>query len=192
MKDKQESLNKPSGKLRDQFVTLARIPGTKVAQVRARLIKIPFFGFLDEVIEGMGNDGASEVAGSIAYYAILALFPLLLGVISVLGYFLPSANVQDQVFKFVESNLPAAMDILRQNIAGIIQVRGTLGIVSIVGLFWSAGAMFNAISRSVSRAFSVTRARPFYLNKIRDITMSLSACIFFYAAITAATFFFIL
>ena len=98
VKDNQESLNKPSGRLRDRIVTLARIPGIKVEQARARLIKIPFFGFLNEVIEGMGNDGASEVAGAIAYYAILSLFPLLLGVISLLGFFLPSAKVQDQIF----------------------------------------------------------------------------------------------
>ena len=133
----------------------------------------------------MGNDGASEVVGAIAYYAFLSLFPLLLGVISVLGFFLPSATVQDQIFRFVETNLPAAEDILRLNITGIIQVRGPLGIISVVALFWSASAMFSAINRGVNRAWGLKVRHPFYIRKLREVAMSLSACVFFYVAITA-------
>ena len=185
MKDNRESHNKPSGQLRGRIVTLFRIPGTKIERARVRLIKIPFFGFLNEVIEGMGNDGASEVVGAIAYYAILSLFPLLLGVISLLGFFLPSTTVQNQIFSFVETNLPAAEDILRFNITGIIQVRGPLGIISVVALFWSASAMFSAISRGVNRAWGLNVRRPFYVRKLREVAQSLSACVFFYVAITS-------
>jgi membrane protein len=171
-------------RLKDRIVALARMPGIKVEQGRARLIKIPFFGFLNEVIEGMGNDGASEVVGAIAYDAILSLFPLLLGVISLLGFFLPSATVQEQLFRFVEMNLPTATDILRLNIDGIIQVRGPLGIFSVVALFLSAGAMFRAISLGVNRAWGVNVRHPFHIRKLREVAMSLSACVFFYVAIT--------
>jgi membrane protein len=185
VKDNRESLNKPSGRFRDRIVTLSRIPGTKVEQFRARLIRIPFFGFLNEVIEGMGNDNASEVVGAIAYYAFLSLCPLLLGVISLFGFFLPSATVQDQIFTFVETNLPAAEDILRLNITGIIQVRGALGIFSVVALFWSAGAMFSGINRGVNRAWGLNARHPFHIRKLREVAMSLGACVFFYVAITA-------
>lgn len=184
MKDNRESLNKPPRRFRDRMVTLSRIPGIKIEQARARLIRIPFFGFLNEVIEGMGHDGASEVVGAIAYYAFLSLFPLLLGVISLLGFFLPSATVQDQIFTFVETNLPAAEDILRLNITGIIQVRGALGILSVVALFWSAGAMFGAINRGVNRAWGLKVRHPFHIRKLREVAQSLSACVFFYVAIT--------
>jgi len=167
------------------MVTLSRIPGIKAEQARARLIRIPFFGFLNEVIEGMGNDGASEVVGAIAYDAILSLFPLLLVVISLLGFFLPSATVQDQIFSFIEMNLPAAEDILRLNITSIIQVRGPLGIFSLVALFLSAGAMFRAISLGVNRAWGVNVRHPFHIRKLREVAMSVGACMFFYGAITA-------
>lgn len=185
MTDNQESPHKSRGGLRERFLAVSRIPGAKVEQARARLIKIPFFGFLNEVVEGMGSDGASEVVGAIAYYAILSLFPLLLGVISILGFFLPSATVQNQIFQFVETNLPAAEDVLRLNITGIIQVRGPLGIFSIVALFWSAGAMFAAINRGVNRAWGLNVRRPFVVRKAREVATSLSACVFFYVAITS-------
>lgn len=185
MNDSQHNTGKSPRRLRGRIINVSRIPGVRIEQARARLIRITFFHFLNEVIEGMGNDGASEVVGAIAYYAILSLFPLLLGVISVLGFFLPSATVQSQIFSFVEANLPAAEDILRLNITGIIQVRGPLGIISVVALFWSASAMFSAISRGVNRAWGLNIRRPFYVRKLREVTQSLSTCVFFYVAITS-------
>lgn len=184
MKENQAGDNRFIVRLRIRILQLAALPGKKVEQARAQIIKIPFFGFLNEVIEGMGNDGASEVVGAISYYVILSLFPLLLGVISLLGFFLPSATVQDQIFKFVESNLPAATDVLRVNITGIIQVRGPLGIISAVALFWSASAMFAAINRGVNRAWGLSVKHPFIIRKAREVAMSLSACVFFYVAVT--------
>ncbi len=170
-----------------RILALVRLPGIKMEQAKARLVKIPFFAFINEVIEGMGNDGASEVVGAIAYYAVLSLFPLLLGVISALGFFLPSATVQEQIFTFVEINLPAAEDILRLNIASIIEVRGALGTLSIIALFWSASAMFSAISRGVNRAWGLVAKRPFLLRKAREVAMSLSASVFFFFVITASS-----
>ena len=169
-----------------RILVLARVPGAKVEQARAQLIKIPFLGFLNEVIEGMGNDGASEMVGAIAYYVVLSLFPLLLGVISLLGFFLPSTTVQEQIFQFVQTNIPAAEELLILNISSIIDVRGPLGIVSIFALFWSAGAMFSAVNRGVNRAWGLNVRHPLIVRKLREVAMSLGACVFFYIAITAS------
>ena len=184
MKEDQAGVLRFTAKLRSRILKIGAFPGVRVEQARTRLVKIPFFGFLNQVIEGMGNDGASEVVGGISYYVILSLFPLLLGVISILGFFLPSATIQDQIFKFVETNLPTANDILRLNITGIIKIRGPLGIVSIVALFWSASAMFSAINRGVNRAWGLNVRHPFIVRKAREVAMSLSACVFFYIAVT--------
>ncbi len=175
-----------AARLRSRILKIVAFPGERVEQARVRLIKIPVFSFLNQVIEGMGKDGASEVVGAISYYVILSLFPLLLGVISILGFFLPSATIQDQIFKFVEANLPAANDILRLNITGIINIRGPLGVVSIVALFWSASAMFSAINRGVNRAWGLNVRHPFVVRKAREVAMSLSASVFFYIAVTVA------
>jgi len=163
-----------------------RMLGVKVERVRLRLIKKPFFSFLNEVIEGMGNDGAFEVVGAIAYYAVMSLFPLLLGVVSVLGFFLKSDSVQAGILNFVEDNLPGASNLLQINIEGLIQMRGILGVFSVIALFWSAGAMFSAISRGVNRAWGLNVRHPLIMRKLRDITMSLSACVFFYIIMTSS------
>jgi len=60
-----------------------------------------------------------------------------------------------------------------------VRFRGTLGIVSIVGLIWSASAVFGAITRAVNRAWEVHDDRPFYIAKPRQIAMALAVLVLF-------------
>jgi len=140
-------------------------------------------------IDGMGYDGAAELVGAIAYYVILSIFPLMLGIIALLGLFLPQASVQQVLFDFVRQQVPGLEDFLRLNIEGIIQARGTLGIVSIIGLLWSGSGMFGAIHRSVNRAWGVNRPRSFFLRKAREVAMALSTSLFFLLSMAATALF---
>jgi membrane protein len=126
----------------------------------------------------MGNDGAAEMVGAISYYVILSLFPMLLGIIALLGFFLPSAAIQDAIYGFIQRNLPGLEQTLQINIAGIIVVRGPLGIISIIGFFWSGGAMFSAISRAINRAWGISRLRHLAFRKFSEVAMSISATAF--------------
>jgi uncharacterized BrkB/YihY/UPF0761 family membrane protein len=48
----------------------------------------PRLSFVAAVIKKFGDDGASQLAALIAYYGFLALFPLLLVFVTVLGFVL--------------------------------------------------------------------------------------------------------
>jgi membrane protein len=169
-------------------VEIPRTIGVKIGQAHARLIKVPFFNFLNRVINGMGNDGALEIVGAIAYYAILSFFPLLLGVVSVIGFFLPAAiNTQDSLFQFVEDNLPFLENWLGDNIDVIIRGRGVLVVISIVTLFLPAGAMFSAISRGVNRAWGLNVRHHLIVRKLREVAMSISTCVFFFIIVISSS-----
>jgi membrane protein len=127
------------------------------------------------------------MAAGVAYYAILSLFPLMLGLIAVLGLFLPSETIQEELFEFFERNLPGATDVLQQNIEDVIRLRGAIGAVSLVLLFWSASAMFGAISRAINRAWDIHRDRPFHIRKLRDITMAFGTGILFALSVGATS-----
>jgi membrane protein len=134
-------------------------------------------------IKELDTGQAVDMAGSIAYYSFLSLFPLLLGAISILGLFLPSELIQSQLLDFFEQNLPGSADFVRDNIDGIIRVRGQLGIISIVGLVWSGSVIFGAIGRVVNNAWGIKRYRPFYIRKPRDLMLALSTSILFFLSI---------
>ncbi|OGO30320.1 MAG: hypothetical protein A2Z29_09645 [Chloroflexi bacterium RBG_16_56_11] len=125
----------------------------------------------------LGRENAGDMAAGIAYYAILSLFPLSLGAIALLGLFLPSATVQEELISAFEHYLPASVDILKENISRIIELRGALGIISLIGFFWTGSAIFSAIDRAVNRACGVRQSRAFHIRKLRDLALGLGTSI---------------
>jgi membrane protein len=127
----------------------------------------------------MGNDGGPHMAAGIAYYAIFSLFPLLLGCLALIGMVLNSESQQQAFLNFVSQNLPGASGFVTRNVEGIVRFRGTLGVVSIIGLIWSASAVFGAITHAVNRAWDVHEDRPFYVAKPRQLGMALAVLVLF-------------
>jgi membrane protein len=158
----------------------------RLQRAKGRLLKIPVIKLISRTAAELGNiDGAHKAAG-VAYYAILSIFPLLLGLIAVFGFFLPSVNLQDELLKFVGNNLPGATDIMRQNITGIIRLRGILGVLSIVVLFWSGSTMFSAVSLAINRAWHIGKFRPFYIRKASALGMAFATGILFLLSLGAS------
>jgi membrane protein len=155
-------------------------------RAKDRLLKIPVVQLISRTAEGLSNIDAAQKAAGVAYYAILSIFPLLLGLIALFGFFLPSVNLQDELLKFVGNNLPGATDIMRQNIMSIIRLRGILGVLSIVVLFWSGSTMFSAVSLAINRAWDIRRVRPFFIRKASEVGIAFGTGILFLLSLGAS------
>lgn len=147
----------------------------KLNRAKDRVLSIRQIRVIVGSIEALGRDDASHLAAGVAYFAILSLFPLLLGFISIAGLFLPSETVQQTIFDFMEANLPIASEIIVENIESIIASRGVIGAISLLALFWTSSNMFTAIAVALNRCCGICERHPFYLRKPRDIALSLAA-----------------
>lgn len=127
----------------------------------------------------LSADDATHMAASVSYYAMLSLFPLILALIALFSLFLDAGTVQGSVGEFMHSYLPGGDAFLEDNIRVIVRLRGAIGLLSLLGLFWSSSALFGAISRAVNRAWDVQKDRPFYIAKARHLTMALGVCVLF-------------
>jgi uncharacterized BrkB/YihY/UPF0761 family membrane protein len=112
----------------------------QLQKAKEHLFKIPAVLLIYSTARELSNIDGANKAARVAYYAILSIFPLLLGLIALFGFLLSSLNIQDELLKFGGDNLPGATDILKQNLANIVSLRGVLGILSMVILFWSGSA----------------------------------------------------
>jgi membrane protein len=130
-------------------------------------------------LKGSGNHDATQRAAGIAYYAILSIFPLLLGLIAVIGFFLPSLDVQAELLKFISQNMPGVTDIFQQNIVSIVNLRGPMSLLSVVLLFWGASSLFSSISLAINRAYEIRQYRSLLIRKASDLGMALSTGILF-------------
>ena len=164
----------------------------RLQSIKGRLLNVPAIQLIVRTVQELGADDATHMAAGVAYYVILSLFPLLLGLLAIFGMFLPSEAVQEELFDFFESNLPGAIDVLERNIEDVIQLRGAIGLISLFLLFWSASAMFGALSRAINRAWDIHQDRPFHIRKLRDLTMALGTGVLFVLSVGATAVFSIL
>ena len=138
-------------------------------------------------IRELSNDDATHMAAGVAFYAILSLFPMTLGLVALLSVFLDSSSVQTQLLAFFQDYLPGVNDALDTNINAGSSIGGFLGVLSFLGLFWSASAVFGAISRAVNRAWDVHQDRSFVVAKLRHIAMALGVGLLFLLSVGATT-----
>lgn len=149
-------------------------------------MSIGFVSFIVRVLNQMSNNNGSNMAAAIAYYGFLSLFPLLLGMFGLLGMFLSSQTIQQQIMSFVQENLPSASDVIVSNIQGVMQYRGTLGIIGIIGLIWVASGVMSALDNAINRAWDVPRTLHFYIRKPRDLGLTLGVGLLFLFSIGAS------
>ena len=84
----------------------------------------------------MQDNNGSQYAAAITYFSFLALFPLLLLAVSVLGFALHSDPSAEQgFFNHLTDNVPGALgETLEKSIQAAIDSRASLGIVGLLGV----------------------------------------------------------
>jgi membrane protein len=165
------------------FFTLKHWLRNKVETLKVRVCLVI------RTVQELGADDASHMAAGVSYYAIFSLFPLTLALLAILGIFLPSETLQEEIFCFFERNLPGTVDVIKENIEQVIQLRGTIGAVGVALLLWTASAMFGAVSRTINRAWDVHQDRPFHKQKMLELGMALSIGLLFFLSLGTSQFF---
>ena len=140
------------------------------------------------VIQEMGEADASQMAAGVSFYAVLSIFPLILALMVIIGWVVGSQSRQDELVEFVVGNLPGSEQFVRESVDGVRRLRGAVGVVAVLGLFWSASAVFGSITRVVNRAWDVSENPPFYKNKPRQMVMALGVGILFVASVSLTSF----
>ena len=138
-------------------------------------------------VKELGDDDATHMAAGVAYYALFSLFPLLLGVIAIIGMASKTASTRRSILEWTSDNFPGAGDLISDNIVASVEASGSLGAISIVGLLWAGSAIFGAITKAVNRAWDIQEDRPFVKNKIMQLTMAVGVAILFALAIASAS-----
>src|SRR5436305_1439782 len=93
-----------------------------VRRIDARQQRTPVLAFPFAVLKKFGDDRAGGLAALLAYYGFVALFPLLLLLVTVLGLALKgNASLQRRVLQSALSDFPIIGDQLRHNIHSLRQ-----------------------------------------------------------------------
>ena len=121
---------------------------------------------LKRTFREFGDDGGTDLAAALTYYSVLAIFPGLIALLSLVGIF---GQAQESVDKIIEilNPLITSTDTLqtiedRLNDLANAGGPGLALVIGILGALWSASGYVGAFSRAMNRIYEVEEGRPFW------------------------------
>jgi membrane protein len=133
-----------------------------------------WFGVLKRTVAEFKEDNLTDWAAALTYYGILALFPGLLVLVSLIG--LAGAHTAQSLIDNIASSAPgSAKDIITNAIRNLQNSRGSATIVFIVGILgalWSASAYVGAFSRAANAIYEVGEGRPVWKLRPQQIAIT--------------------
>ena len=114
-------------------------------------------------------------AASIAYYALLSLFPFLLLVISILASVTNNDVDRKQVLDFVLRYFPRQFEFVTDQLVAMQQSQLRLGVAGSILLIWAAMGVFGAITSAVNHAWGVEKQPSYLKHKLISFVMLVAA-----------------
>lgn len=125
-------------------------------------------------------DQCMDAAAGLTYYAVLAVFPAMIAIFSLLGVFGQGGAAADAVLGIVDDIAPPdTAEALRAPIEQLSNAPGAgLALVSgIVLALWSASGYVGAFSRAMNRVYEIDEGRPFWKLRPMQLVVTLIAVV---------------
>ena len=108
------------------------------------------------------------VAGAIAFYSLFSMFPLVLAIISVWGFFLGAEGDRAALAAEVSRVIPVSTDFISENMKSVARGKPITSLAAFVGLLWASCAVFGAIRKGINNAWGITKPKPFLRERLID------------------------
>ena len=138
--------------------------GGRAPQGPTDLKKPSWSGVLKRTIREFQEDELVDRAAALTYYGVLAIFPALLALVSVLGLVGQSAT-QPLIDNLAKVAPGQAKDIVTTAIENLQKSQGTGGVLFLVGLataLWSASGYVAAFMRASNAIYEIEEGRPIW------------------------------
>jgi membrane protein len=126
-----------------------------------------WFGVLKRTVKEFQADNLTDWAAALTYYGVLAIFPALIALLSILG--LIGQSVTQPLIHNLNSVAPGpAKQVFTSAITNLEKSQGAAGVLVIVGIataIWSASGYVGAFMRASNAIYEVEEGRPFYVKR---------------------------
>lgn len=122
-------------------------------QARSRVL-----GTVWAVLRKYADERGSRLAAVIAFYAFFSLFPLMLVLVTVLGFLLQNdSGLRERVLNSVIGDFPVVGDQISRNV-GTLQGSGPALVIGLVAAVWSGLAVVDAASTALDNIHDIPRS----------------------------------
>ena len=119
-----------------------------------------------KTLREFSEDQCTDLAAALTYYAVLALFPTAIALLSLVGIFGQGSKTVDTLLRVVsEAGGSSVAQTLRPTLETLSQTPGA-GLALILGLLgalWSASGYVGAFGRAMNRIYGIGEGRPAWI-----------------------------
>ncbi len=131
--------------------------------------------WLDHVVRAWGRfqaNNAAQYAAAITYFSFLALFPLLLLAVSVLGFVLASdKSLEATIIHDIVKNIPGTLgQDLSKSLTSAINARTGVGIIGVVGVLLTGLGWIGNLRQAINAVWGLTaKKQNFVMSKVSNL-----------------------
>src|SRR2546427_7826230 len=123
------------------------------------------------VLMAYGESQAGQYALAMAFSCMLAMFPLVLAVLSVVGFAVRDPATEARAQMLIVHLFPGGAQLqLLDALYGVKRSAGWMGLLSIAGLLWSAGSIFSTMEFAFAQIFG-TKQRDMLRRKLMGLAI---------------------
>jgi membrane protein len=142
-------------------------------------------GLLKRTVREFQDDNLTDWAAALTYYAVLAIFPALLVMVSVLGLIGPSATqpLLDNVDSVAPGPAKQIFSDALKNLEGSQGAAGAFFVIGLLGALWSASGYIGAFMRASNAIYDIDEGRPIW--KTLPMRVGLTVLLMLMTAVSA-------
>jgi membrane protein len=166
-----------------------RFPGERAPEGPTDLKRRSWVGVLKRSVSEFKEDNLTDWAAALTYYGILAIFPALIVLVSVLGLIGDSAT-QPLIDNLGEVAPGPAQEIFTSAIENLQGSQGAAGVFFILGLagaLWSASGYVAAFMRASNSIYDIEEGRPIWKTVPTRVVLTLALLILLAISAVAVT-----
>jgi membrane protein len=132
---------------------------------------------LKRTVEEFFDDELTDSAAALTYYAVLAIFPALVALVSIVGLVVDPTELTRALTRLVRQLGPdSAADSFAGPIESITRHRGRAGaflVLGTAGALWTASVWVGGVIRASNRIFEIEEGRPFWKRRPLQLAVTL-------------------
>jgi membrane protein len=152
-----------------------------------------WFAILGRVKGEVKEDNVTLLAAGVAFYAMLAIFPAIIAVVTVYGMVADPNQVESQVGEFAKSLPSGADELLTEQLRNVTQAgRQSLSIglaVSLLAVLWSASGGVQGLVKGLNLVYDERESRGFLKLRGLSLLLTLGAIVVAVVALALITVF---
>jgi membrane protein len=135
-------------------------------------------GTLKRTLKEFSEDNLTDWAAALTYYGVLALFPALIALLSIVGLLTNPQQLTDALTAVVPQQAASTLEPVIQQIAGSTAAPGIGLIVGLAGAIWSASGYVGAFTRAANVVYETPEGRKVWKLKPLQLLVTLIGVLF--------------